>query len=570
MRYKALACDYDGTLAEHNQLEPDQISQLLKLQANGRKLLLVTGRLLEDLLVIIPDISIFDYVVCENGALLYEPRSRKETLIGQAPPERMLQLATERNVQPLYVGRSIVSTLVPWDKTMFDIIRELGIEWQVIFNNEAVMLLPPGVNKAFGLRAALKELGLSPHNCVAIGDAENDHAFLNQAEVGVAVGNAIPTLKENADMVTTGRVFEGVRELINKIVETDLASVQPALAKTELKLGTDDHDQIFRVKPYGSSLLIAGASGSGKSTVAHALLERLTEKKYQFCLIDPEGDYEKLDNSVSLGDPKNIPSINEILQILRNPSESVVVNLLGVPLADRPKYFHALLPHLHTFYTETGRPHWLAIDEAHHLLPANISTSNLAMSELSGSTLLVTVHPDHVSPKALASVDTVLTIGRFPRETIRQFCGAIGELEPPAAIPESNNGNVIAWRRDQNTDPFVVHMVPAKQERQRHRRKYTQGDVGMEKSFVFRGPENRLKLRAQNLQIFMQMADGVDEDTFTYHLRKGDYSKWCKDAIKDEALASEMAAIENNQQLDAVQSLASVKAVIEKRYGGPE
>jgi HAD superfamily hydrolase (TIGR01484 family) len=86
----------------------------------------------------------------------------------------------------------IVATWTPHEQVVLDTIRALGLELQVIFNKGAVMVLPSGVNKAFGLRAALAELALSAHNTVAIGDAENDHALLAECELGVAVDNALP------------------------------------------------------------------------------------------------------------------------------------------------------------------------------------------------------------------------------------------------------------------------------------------------------------------------------------------------------------------------------------------
>ena len=78
----------------------------------------------------------------------------------------------------------------------------MGLELQVIFNKGAVMVLPAGVNKATGLARALERSGLSPHNAVGIGDAENDHALLRLCGCGVAVANALPRLKEAADIVT--------------------------------------------------------------------------------------------------------------------------------------------------------------------------------------------------------------------------------------------------------------------------------------------------------------------------------------------------------------------------------
>ena len=53
---------------------------------------------------------------------------------------------------------------------------------------------------------------------------------------------------------------------------------------------------------------------------------------------------------------------------------------------------------------------------------------------------------------------------------------------------------------------------------ERHTRKYAEGELGEDKSFYFRGPDNALNLRAQNLTIFLQMADGVDDQTWRHHL----------------------------------------------------
>src|SRR5207249_8971379 len=116
-------------------------------------------------------------------------------------------------------------------------IRQLGLERQVIFNKGAVMVLPSGVNKASGLDAALEELGLSHHNCVAVGDAENDHAFLRRAECAVAVANALPALKDVADLVTTADHGQGVREMVEQLIATDLAELEPRLARHAIPLG---------------------------------------------------------------------------------------------------------------------------------------------------------------------------------------------------------------------------------------------------------------------------------------------------------------------------------------------
>jgi len=106
-------------------------------------------------------------------------------------------------------------------------IRELGLEWHVIFNKGSVMALPSGVTKATGLYPALEELGISPLQTVGVGDAENDHAFLRLCGVSVAVANALPAVKAAADIVTEGARGAGVTELIERMLGDELADVKP-------------------------------------------------------------------------------------------------------------------------------------------------------------------------------------------------------------------------------------------------------------------------------------------------------------------------------------------------------
>src|SRR5947209_19729751 len=98
MRYLALACDYDGTLAHHGRVDEATLAALERLLATGRKLILVTGRELPDLLSVFPHLGLFERVVAENGALLYRPGSREEKLLGAAPPQSFLQALRRRGI----------------------------------------------------------------------------------------------------------------------------------------------------------------------------------------------------------------------------------------------------------------------------------------------------------------------------------------------------------------------------------------------------------------------------------------------------------------------------------------
>src|SRR5262245_59252604 len=142
MRYIALACDYDGTIALDGQVDEQTVAALERVRDSGRKLLLVTGRELDNLLKVFPHPALFDRIVAENGALLYVPASGEERLVGERPPEEFVTGLMARGVSPISVGRVIVATWHPHENTVLDTIRDLGLELQVIFNKGAVMVLP--------------------------------------------------------------------------------------------------------------------------------------------------------------------------------------------------------------------------------------------------------------------------------------------------------------------------------------------------------------------------------------------------------------------------------------------
>jgi hydroxymethylpyrimidine pyrophosphatase-like HAD family hydrolase len=227
MRYQALACDYDGTLAHHGKVADNVIQALTRLRESGRKLLMVTGRELPDLSRTFDHLEAFDYIVVENGATLYRPMTGEHRALGTPPAETFVQALLARGVGPISVGKVIVATWSPHETAVLETIRDLGLELQVIFNKGAVMILPTGINKATGLTAALGELGIPSSAVVAIGDAENDHALLDAVGVGVAVSNAVPMLKERAALVTAGDHGDGVIELIDHLLRDDLEGIAP-------------------------------------------------------------------------------------------------------------------------------------------------------------------------------------------------------------------------------------------------------------------------------------------------------------------------------------------------------
>jgi hydroxymethylpyrimidine pyrophosphatase-like HAD family hydrolase len=199
---------------------------LRRLKRSGRRLLLVTGRQLEDLQGAFPELEICDLVVAENGALLFRPPDGPATPLAPPPPTELMEELERRGVR-FTTGRSVIATARDFEQPVLEAIGMLALDVQMIFNKEALMLLPAGVDKRSGLLAALGQLQLSPEQVVGVGDGENDLPFLRACGRSVVVANAVPTLRDAADVVTAGERGEGVRELIDQLL-SDPRSVPPA------------------------------------------------------------------------------------------------------------------------------------------------------------------------------------------------------------------------------------------------------------------------------------------------------------------------------------------------------
>jgi len=568
VRYHVLATDYDGTIATDGHVDEPTVAALERLRASGRKLVMVTGRELEDLLHVCPHIQLFEKVVAENGALIYTPATREERPLGESPLPAFVAELTRRGVAPLSVGRVIVATWEPHQHVVFETIHDLSLELQVIFNKGAVMVLPSGLNKATGLRAALDEMGLSLHNTVAVGDAENDHAFLSVCECSAAVANALGSIKARVDVVTERDHGPGVEQLIEQIIDSDLRDLAPRLTRHAVPLGTRSDGIPFQIDAYSRGFMIAGPSGSGKSTIATAFSERIAAAGYQLCIIDPEGDYQHWTEAICLRGSDAPALIEETLQVLDKPDEHAVVSLVDLPLEDRPAFFSRLFPTLIELRARTARPHWIVIDEAHHLLPADWQPAGTTLPGEMTGLLLITMQPEHVAAPAAALLDAVIVVGKDQARTLRAFAGAVGVEAPAVAVADVPQGEAVVWLARQQEPPFTMQVTPPDSARRRHRRKYAKGELDRDDSFYFRGADGKLNLRAQNLTVFAQMADGVDDETWMHHLRQRHYSDWFRRIIKDDELAAAAEAVEGAQDLSAAESRARIRAAIEERYTG--
>src|SRR5687767_2929121 len=166
MNYLVLASDYDGTLAHDSHVSEETLAAVRRLKESGRKVILVTGRELPELQSVFPDFHLCDVIVAENGGLLLWPAEGREEVLGEPPPEQFLTEIVHRGIKPFSQGKVIFATWRPHEAAVLEVIQSLGLEYHIIFNKRAVMVLPSGINKATGLAKALKRMKISPNQVV--------------------------------------------------------------------------------------------------------------------------------------------------------------------------------------------------------------------------------------------------------------------------------------------------------------------------------------------------------------------------------------------------------------------
>ena len=186
MKLSVLALDYDGTVAHADALDPAVRDAIAAARTRGIVVLLVTGRILDELRRVAGDLHFVDGVVAENGAVIHFPTSGRTSALAPSVPDTLLTELRRRAI-PVAAGQCLVDADANDAPRLLEVIRRLELPLVLMFNRGRVMISPQGVSKATGLQVMLETLRLSARNTVAIGDAENDHELLRLAEVGVAV-----------------------------------------------------------------------------------------------------------------------------------------------------------------------------------------------------------------------------------------------------------------------------------------------------------------------------------------------------------------------------------------------
>ncbi|MBU1312541.1 MAG: Cof-type HAD-IIB family hydrolase [Alphaproteobacteria bacterium] len=527
MFFCALAADFDGTVAHHGGVDASTLDALLRLKNTGRFLILVTGREINDLRHALSRLDLFDLIVAENGGVIYDPQADDEVALAAPPAAAFVQKLMERKVEPLSIGRTIVATWHPHEGNVLAAIEELGLELQIIFNKGAIMVLPGGINKATGLAAALRRLGLLSQNVVGVGDAENDHAFLKICGCSAAVANAISSVKSEADVVLKGDHGAGIVELVDRIIDQDLAAV-PA-TRHGLTVGRSNGTE--RAIQPTDVVLIIGSSGSGKSSFATLLIEQMETRQQQYCIVDPEGDYETVDDAYTIGSREAAPSLDAVRSLLSRDFADVIVNMSGVVFEGRSDCLARLLPSVLELKQRYSRPHWMVIDEAHHF-PESSYHRLASDADVSGM-VFVTMCPETLPCAILHKATVVISVGLAAPENLARLARRLHkEVSTLSALQP---GQALLWRPLEGKGVEMLTVRAPKKPHFRHGGKYAVGDVGHERGFYFdMGGFGRV---ARNLSQFLEIANHVDDRTWEQHLRNGDFTRWFEHVIRDEGLA---------------------------------
>lgn len=571
MKFSVLALDYDGTIAREGQMDPEVRAAIAEVRAREIIVVLVSGRILSDLCQVAGGLDFVDAVVAENGAVLAFPGGNSR-LIGQPPAPMFLEELGRRAIA-FRAGQCVVETDAGEAEQVLAVVRDLELPLVLLFNRGRLMVLPQAVSKGTGLREALTMLRLSPHNAMAIGDAENDHDLLAVCEFGVAVAWGSKALQVNADDVLPGNGPNAVAAYIRRTARRMRLPAERS-DRNRLVLGTTEDGYPLALAIHGRNILIAGDPRSGKSWVTGLTCEQLILQGYSLCVIDAEGDYrtlESLPGVVVFGGDAPPPELPDLARVLRHPYMSIVVDLSHVSYREKVDYLNALLPMLASLRRSTGLPHRIVVDEAHYFLHQP-NVRELVDFDLGAYTLvtyrLSDLHRDlrkaidviivnrTTDPRELQTLLAIAAPKNVDSEWKAIFGGlAMNEAVLLPGIAETGG----KLRRFQLAARLTTHV--------RHRAKYVDLRLIESQGFVFTESGKPVGAPARSLSEFISSLKTLPLSVLEGHAQRGDFSQWIAEAFHDHQLASGVRKVEQRYRLGHTRDLYNALAEsIEERY----
>ena len=544
--FRAVAADYDGTLAE-GPIAPDTLAALSETRARGIRVILVTGRIMSELRAVFPEVEEhFDAIVAENGGLVFTPVGVR---LLAAPVGRAVSVALTARGVAHRIGQVMVGCAAADEPTALEAIRELGLDCALVRNRGELMILPAGVTKAGGLIEALGDLGLSPHNTVGVGDAENDHSLLDACEIGVAVANAVDALRDHADMVLALPDGAGVADLLRGPLLAGRAHLHPR--RWQITLGTDDRGRAVTLPASQLNVAICGGTGDGKSYLAGLVCEQLVRLSYSVVVFDPEGDHLGLGELrgvfVTGGQEGRLADPAEVVRLLRHGHPAVVIDLSHLTTSGHAAYAAGLAGEVAAHRAATGLPQWMVVDEAHGPIGRAAAARRIFDPGAKGY-LLITWQPEELSADALVALDAVIALGSpQPADSLVDLTAAVADV-PRAEIARILSGPtgraVLAWRQRPG---LAVAFTPGTRitPHLRHEHKYDRSGVEPGHRFYFRTePDTPTGAVAANLAELEAELSRCDQGTLRHHCAGRDFSRWADSVFHDKALAANLSAAE--------------------------
>ncbi len=571
MKFTVLALDYDGTIARDGLLDPEVRSAIAEVRSRGIAVVLVTGRILEELRQMTGGLGFVDAVVAENGAVLSFSNENSRLISHPAPPIFLEELR-RRGIE-FKAGQCVVETDAAWAPQILALIRELELPLTLFFNRGRLMVLPQAISKGIGLREALTMLRLSPHNALAIGDAENDHDLLAVCEFGVAVGWGSKALQASADYVLPGDGPNAVAGYIRQAAKK-MRLPPERIDRTRLVLGTTDDGYPLALAMRGRNIVIAGDPRSGKSWVTGLACEQLILQGYSMCVIDAEGDYrtlESLPGVVVFGGDNPPPELPDLSRVLRHPYMSVVVDLSHVPYREKVNYLNTLLPMLASLRRTTGLPHRIVVDEAHYFLHAP-NVRELVDFDL-GAYTLVTYRLSDLHCDLRKAIEGIIVKRTTDLQEVRTLLAMAGNKNAEAEWRAIFGGLAVneavllpgieeaggKLRRFQLSPRLTVHV--------RHKAKYVDLQLIEGQGFVFTDNGRAVGTPARTLKEFVASLKTLPLSVLEGHVRRGDFSQWIGELFHDHLLASDVRKVEQRYRLGHTRDLCnSLAESIQERY----